>query len=112
MRYNYNQEHKWGELWSKEQIKYFLSAKHDVIHLLVLGLKQNHLIPQDHDETEKYILKAVYRYERLRYEYDNLCDALGIAQIPFLTLKGSVIRKYYPEAWMRDKTIYGYMHFR
>lgn len=78
-----------------------ISAKHDVIHLLVLGLKQNHLIPQDHDEIEKYILKAVYRYERLRYEYDNLCDALEIAQIPFLPLKGSVIRKYYPEAWMR-----------
>lgn len=78
-----------------------ISAKHDVIHLLVLGLKQNHLIPQDHDEIEKYILKAVYRYERLRYEYNNLCDALEIAQIPFLPLKGSVIRKYYPEAWMR-----------
>lgn len=78
-----------------------ISAKHDVIHLLVLGLKQNELILQDHHEIEKYILKAVYRYERLRYEYDNLCDALEIAQIPFLPLKGSVIRKYYPEAWMR-----------
>lgn len=70
-----------------------ISAKHDVIHLLVLGLKQNQLIPQDHDEIEKYILKAVYRYEHLRYEYNNLCDALEIAQIPFLPLKGSVIRK-------------------
>ena len=82
-----------------------ISAKHDVIHLLVLGLKQNELILQDHHEIEKYILKAVYRYERLRYEYDNLCDALEIAQIPFLPLKGSVIRKYYPEAWMRTSCV-------
>ena len=78
-----------------------ISAKHDVVHLLVLGLKQNKLIPKEHDDIEKYILKAVYRYERIRYEYDNLCSALEKAQIPFLPLKGSVIRKYYPEAWMR-----------
>ncbi len=78
-----------------------ISAKHDVVHLLVLGLKQNELIPKEHDDIEKYILKAVYRYERIRYEYDNLCSALEKAQIPFLPLKGSVIRKYYPEAWMR-----------
>lgn len=78
-----------------------ISAKHDVVHLLVLGLKQNELIPKEHDDIEKYILKAVYRYERIRYEYDNLCSALEKAHIPFLPLKGSVIRKYYPEAWMR-----------
>ena len=34
-------------------------------------------------------------------EYENLCSAFEKAQIPFLPLKGSVIRKYYPEAWMR-----------
>lgn len=78
-----------------------LSAKHDVIHLLVLGLKQNELISKENDYIEKYILKAVYRYERLRYEYENICGALEKAQIPFIPLKGSVIRKYYPEAWMR-----------
>lgn len=78
-----------------------MSAKHDVIHLLALGLKQNELISKENSEIKKYILKAVYRYERLRYEYDNLCDALEEAQIPFLPLKGSVLRQYYPEPWMR-----------
>ena len=78
-----------------------ISYKHDVIHLLVLGLKQNKLITKDNEEIGKYLIKAMYRYERLRYEYDNLCSALEKAQIPFLPLKGSVIRKYYPEAWMR-----------
>lgn len=78
-----------------------ISSKHDVIHLLALGLKQNELIPKEYNDIEKFIFKAVYRYERLRYEYENLCAALEKAQIPFLPLKGSVIRKYYPEPWMR-----------
>ena len=78
-----------------------ISSKHDVVHLLVFGLKQNELISKENSDIEKCILKAVYRYERLRYEYENLCAALEKAQIPFLPLKGSVIRKYYPEAWMR-----------
>ena len=78
-----------------------ISSKHDVVHLLVFGLMQNELISKENSDIEKCILKAVYRYERLRYEYENLCSALEKAQIPFLPLKGSVIRKYYPEAWMR-----------
>ena len=78
-----------------------ISSKHDVVHLLVFGLKQNELIAKENSDIEKCILKAVYRYERLRYEHENLCEALEEAQIPFLPLKGSVIRKYYPEAWMR-----------
>lgn len=78
-----------------------LSFQHDVAHLLVLGLKQNGLIPQEQSEIENYILKAVYRYERTRHEYKKLCAALEKAQIPFLPLKGSVIRAYYPEPWMR-----------
>ncbi len=78
-----------------------ISTKHDVAHLLALGLKQNKLIPDKNAEIEKSILKAVYRYERTRYEYENLCAALEKAQIPFLPLKGSVLRNYYPEEWMR-----------
>ena len=78
-----------------------LSAKHDVVHLLSFGLKKNDLIGKENNDIEKYILKAVYRYEKLRYEYEKLCDVLEKAQVPFLPLKGSVIRKFYPEEWMR-----------
>ncbi len=78
-----------------------ISSKHDLAHLLVFGLKRNELISKENSDIEKCILKAVYRYERLRYEYENLCTALEKAQIPFLPLKGAVIRNYYPEPWMR-----------
>ena len=78
-----------------------LSSKHDMAHLLVWGLKQNELLGNEDTTLEACIFKAVYRCERLRYDYDVLCNALEAASIPFLPLKGSVIRGYYPEAWMR-----------
>lgn len=78
-----------------------ISSKHDVVHLLALGLKQNDLISKEEIGIEKSTLKAVYRYERINYEYENLCKILESANIPFVPLKGSVIRKYYSETWMR-----------
>lgn len=78
-----------------------IALKHDIVHLLVYGLKQNNLITQEIAEIEKSIFAAVYRNERLKCEYENLCSALENAKIPFIPLKGSVIRKYYPESWMR-----------
>ena len=78
-----------------------ISSKHDVAHLVAWGLKQNALVPKANNEFEKIIFKAAYRYEKIKYEYDAACDALEKAQIPFLPLKGAVIRRYYPEAWMR-----------
>lgn len=78
-----------------------ISSKHDVSHLIAFGLQQNKLTFKEHDGLVRYIFSAVYRYEQISYEFDNLCAALEKAQIPFLPLKGSVIRKYYPEEWMR-----------
>lgn len=78
-----------------------IAQKHDMAHLLALGLKQNRLLPERDAEIKKDILKAAYRYERLNYEFERLCQALESAQIPFLPLKGSVLRAYYPEPWMR-----------
>lgn len=77
-----------------------MASGHDVAHLLALGLKQNGLLPLGND-MEKPIFQAAYRYEQLKHEYDRLCAELETAQIPFLPLKGSVIRQHYPEPWMR-----------
>ena len=89
--------------FSAEQLPELISLanKHDVGHLLVLGLKQNGLIPKDKKEIEKIMFKAVYRYEQQQLEYAQVCSALESAQIPFIPLKGSVLRDYYPEGWMR-----------
>ncbi len=89
--------------YSKERLPEMLaiSKAHDVIHLMVLGLKQNGLISEDALDLEKQVFKAVFRHERLKYDYEQVCSALEQAKIAFLPLKGSVLRKYYPEPWMR-----------
>ena len=78
-----------------------ISSKHDLSHLLVYGLKQNNLLSEENTALEKFVFEAIYRCEQIQYELDSLCSALEEAKIPFLPLKGAVIRKYYPEEWMR-----------
>lgn len=74
---------------------------HDIDHIVALGLKENRLIPEENKEIDKIIFKAVYRYQRLNFEYERVCAALEGEEIPFLPLKGAVIRKYYREPWLR-----------
>ena len=44
---------------------------------------------------------ALFRYERINYELTEICGVLEQSEIPHMPLKGSVMRKYYSEAWMR-----------
>lgn len=79
-----------------------LASKHDIAHLVVLGLLNNNLADEKiKAQLQQVVFRAVYRYEKLNYEFNQICGALEKAQIPFLPLKGSVIRAYYPEPWMR-----------
>ena len=44
---------------------------------------------------------AVKRYENFLFETENLRDCFNKANIPFILLKGAVMRDYYTEPWMR-----------
>ncbi len=79
-----------------------LASKHDIAHLVALGIINNELADEKiKPQIQQIIFRAVYRYEKLNFELKQVCEALEKAQISFLPLKGSVIRKYYPEPWMR-----------
>lgn len=92
----------------KENLKplFLLSKKHDIAHLIGYALLKNNLIDKQTDAevyakfNQEQVL-AVFRYERINYTLNELCDAFENAQIEFIPLKGSVIRDYYPEPWMR-----------
>lgn len=82
---------------------YKLSKAHDLAHLVGDALIKNGLIKNDEIKAkfQKQVMIAVYRYEKLNYELGRLRKVLNEAQIPFIPLKGSVIRQHYPEPWMR-----------
>lgn len=78
-----------------------ISQKHDISHLLAVGLRENKLLTEKNGELSGAIMKAVYRYEQLNYELCELCAAFEEAMISFMPLKGSVLRRYYLQPWMR-----------
>lgn len=81
-----------------------LSKRHDLAHLIGDALDKNGLLP-DGTEVKKRFLQernmAVYRIEQLRYEYEQTFAILEELQVDYLPLKGTVLRKLYPEDWMR-----------
>lgn len=92
------------ELTDEELAKlYKLSKSHDLAHLVGDALIKNDLIGDGEIKAkfQKQIMLAVYRYEKINYELGRLRKVLNEAKIPFIPLKGSVLRKYYPEPWMR-----------
>ncbi|MBE7047867.1 MAG: hypothetical protein E7393_00635 [Ruminococcaceae bacterium] len=79
-----------------------LAYKHDIAHIVALGILNNGLADEKvKPQIQQVTFSAVYRYEKINHELDRLCDALETAQIPFMPLKGSVMRKYYAEPWLR-----------
>ena len=99
-----NEDFSFSEL-SEESAKmlYKLSKSHDLTHLLTSPIEKHKVITNASylSAFQKQTFMAVYRYEGIQYELDSLCGVLEAAQIPFIPLKGSILRAYYPEPWMR-----------
>ena len=82
---------------------YQLSKRHDLAHLIGDALAKLGKL-EDSEIAKRFLQErnmAVYRYEQIQYELEQICETLKEAKIIFIPLKGSVIRAYYPEPWMR-----------
>lgn len=82
---------------------YALSKAHDLAHVVGDALFKNGVeVPA---EIKAKFLKqqnlAVFRYERIKFELEDICAFFDEKGIPYMPLKGSVIRKYYPRPEMR-----------
>ena len=82
---------------------YAISKSHDISHLLAGGLHSPSLAADDPflQKFAKQQMLAVYRYRQINYELEQVCLILEAAAIPFIPLKGSVLRRFYPQPWMR-----------
>lgn len=95
------------ELTSEAASQLLRSAKEqDLAHLVAFSLKNNKISVPIEIETgfQKQLLASVYRTERFRHELKGLARVFQDAKIPYIPLKGSVLRAYYPEPWMRTSS--------
>lgn len=83
---------------------YNISRKHDLSHLVATALENTDNFEKN-GEIGKLLKKdyqiAIYRYSSMEYEYTRIIEAFSSAHIPYISLKGMVIKGLYPEAWMR-----------
>ena len=97
----------------KEYIKsvipvlYKESKRHDLAHIVGDALFNNNLISSDDEyfvKFKKRQIAALYRGSRISQDIKEICNTFEQAKIPFVILKGSVIRNLYPEKWMRTSS--------
>ncbi len=85
---------------------YKLSKAHDVAHLVGDALNKSGILESGElkNKFDKQVFTAVYRYENINAELEEIREILRAENIDFIPLKGSAIRKYYPEPWMRTSS--------
>ena len=85
-------------------ILYSMSKKQDISHIIGASLSEKKLLPSDASASALFSqdhMLAVFRYRRLTDELARLRAFFEEAGIYHIALKGSVLREYYPEPWMR-----------
>lgn len=82
---------------------YSSAVRHDLAHIVASSLHKCGF-KSDNAIYAKFSQKAVvsvYRNEQMKYAFAQICDTFDKASIPYIPLKGSVIRPYYPQESMR-----------
>ena len=83
---------------------YSLSSSFDIAHLFYAVLLQQGVAEPGNETLKSFQKKqfsALSRYGQMQSAFSLLCPALEAAKIPFVPLKGAVMRSLYPEPWMR-----------
>ena len=97
-----------GFCCNEEEIKYFyeLALKHDIASIVAYALEKNGLYLQDEYSLkfQDEMLFAAGRVALLDCFYNEVTAVLGQEKIDYISLKGSVIRKLYPQDYFRTSS--------
>lgn len=82
---------------------YSFADRHDLAYIVLSSLHKCGLKNDDavYSKLDQKAIMSVYRNEQMKYAYGQICDTFDQASIPYIPLKGSVIRPYYPQESMR-----------
>lgn len=83
---------------------YRLAKRHELAHIVGDALCHRGLLPDEKAEGvfEKESLRALYQSEQRERELAVFSQYLEENEIPFMPLKGAVLRALYPDAWLRN----------
>lgn len=92
---------------SDEEIKALVkfARRHSLDHLITSALLKNGLLNRQSDfakKAEQSLFRTVITDEKRNYDIINISKLFEENNIDFILLKGSVMRNYYPERWMRS----------
>ena len=104
-----------GENTDKEKIEKSLSSeklatlfkvskKHDVAHLVCYALEKIGLEHENSDTWQAFLQEkeqAKLRYEMIQADINEIYACFDSNNIDYIPLKGAIIRRLYPEPWMR-----------
>ncbi len=79
---------------------YRAAGKQDLTHVVSAALDGAD-VPCDLTPFKKQEVLSVIRMEQQKFTTERLCGILSEAAIPFILLKGSVLRPHYPKPYMR-----------
>ena len=80
-----------------------VSKKHDVAHIVCGAMEENGIF-LDCEAYQSFLKEkeqAKLRYEMIKKDTEEICEAFESAQIKYIPLKGAVLRRLYPREEMR-----------
>ena len=82
---------------------YALAKRHDIAHIIALAVEKAEIEISDEVKAalRKLKMAAFYRSGIMGEEQKKITELLEKEKIKFIPLKGSVIKNFYPEEWMR-----------
>lgn len=81
---------------------YFVAKTQSIAPIIREGLRKSGAGGEGYyDKIDKLCLNEIYQFAYRDLGLEAVCSALETACVPYVPLKGSVIRDLYPEQWMR-----------
>jgi len=80
-----------------------LSASHDLAHIIADFIIRYRVVSDEDiiSDAGLSVRTAIQRYSKQTYELNRIKALFEKNKIPFVVLKGPVIRKWYPQEWFR-----------
>ena len=81
-----------------------ISVKHNILPIVTAGMKNLNLANLLSENMIQSEAKSIYDYTQRKVSLTEISNVFEIAAIPYIPLKGSVLRDYYPYPWMRTSS--------